>query len=286
MKNKKTFQLPIEPDPCPELLVERGEDDKGVGKWVPEDKHTLLAKMIDATRGARKQWPNLILIDPFCGPGRIQVKGESFTRDGGAIIAWRQSCLSKVPFTKILIGDIKEDRARACEARLKALGAPVEVFVGPAAETVKEMRECVPHSSTLSLAYLDPYNLKFLYFSIIEDLSKIKKIDFAVHFSTMNMIRNVDMELDPNRARFDETAPGWRDKFLVIDHSKKKLQQEFFGYWMELVKKCDFQFSKEMPFIRNDSQHSIYRMVFFSRSAFPNGIWDDIAKSPNHEFDF
>ncbi len=283
---RSSFKLPITQDPCPELVVERGEDNKGVGKWVPEDKHTLLAKMIDGTKGARKRWPNLILIDPFCGPGRIQVKGEDFTRDGGAVAAWRQSCLSKVPFTKILIGDINADRARACEARLNALGAPVEVFVGPAVDTVKRMKERVPMHSSLSLAYLDPYNLQYLAFSIIEELSKVKKIDFAVHFSTMDMIRNVDMELDPTRARFDETAPGWREKFRVIEHSKQQLMKEFFAYWMGLVENCDFKFSQKMPFILNNSGQSIYRMVFFSRSEFPNGIWDDIAKSPNRELDF
>jgi three-Cys-motif partner protein len=282
---KLPFKLPVTDDPCPNLCVERGPNGEGVGKWVPEQKHTLLAKMIGGTRRARAKWPDRILIDPFCGPGRIQVKGESFTRDGGTLIAWRQASEHQVAFTKVLIGDLDEDRVRACESRLKALGAPVESFVGSAVDTVKQMQKSVPERA-LCLAYIDPYNLEYLSFSIIEELAKLKKVDFAVHFSTMDMIRNVDMELDPNRARFDDAAPGWREALGNDKLSKGQLPQAFFAYWKELVEKCGFSVSKEMPLVTNDQNRPIYRLVFFSRHSFPNEIWEDIAKSPNREFDF
>ena len=73
----------IHPDPCPTLIVERGPHDEGVGSWVPEQKHRLVQEYLTASRHAWKKWANRILIDPFAGPGRIQVKGEPFTRDGG-----------------------------------------------------------------------------------------------------------------------------------------------------------------------------------------------------------
>lgn len=282
---KVPFKLPVTDDPCPDLYVERGQNGEGVGKWVPEQKHTLLAKMIGGTRGARAKWSNRILIDPFCGPGRIQVKGEAFTRDGGTLVAWRQASDHQVAFTKVLIGDLDEVRVKACEARLKALGAPVESFVGSAVDTVKQMQNRIPGRS-LCLAYIDPYNLEYLSFSIIEELAKLKSVDFAVHFSTMDMIRNVDMELDPSRARFDDPAPGWRAALGSDKLSKGQLPQAFFAYWKGLVEKCGFSVSKEMPLVTNDQHRPIYRLVFFSRHSFPNEIWEDIAKSPNLEFDF
>lgn len=282
---KVLFRLPVTDDPCPDLYVERGQNNEGVGKWVPEQKHTLLAKMIGGTRGARAKWSNRILIDPFCGPGRIQVKGEAFTRDGGTLVAWRQASDHQVAFTKVLIGDLDEMRVKACEERLKALRAPVESFVGSAVDTVKQMQSSIPRGS-LCLAYIDPYNLEYLSFSIIEELSKLKSVDFAVHFSTMDMIRNVDMELDPNRARFDDAAPGWRAALGGDKLSKGQLPQAFFAYWKGLVEKCGFNVSKEMPLVTNDQHRPIYRLVFFSRHSFPNEIWEDIAKSPNLEFDF
>ena len=253
--------------------------------WVPDEKHTLLAKLIGGTRKAREKWPSRILIDPFCGPGRIRVKGESFTRDGGSVVAWRQSSEYGVPFTKILVGDLIGERVTACKARLSALGAPVESFTGPAIDTVKKMKSEIPKNS-LCLAYIDPYNLEYLSFTIIEVLAKLSNIDFAVHFSTMDLQRNVDMELDPTRARFDDAAPGWRLDLIERNVSKSNLKQECFSYWMELVEKLGFTFSKEMPLVRDDGNRPLYRLIFFSRHAFPNKIWDNVARNRNLDLGF
>ena len=96
----------VSPDPYPELPVERGPHGRGVGRWVVDEKHRYLARYLDATREAQKKFKQRVLIDPFCGPGRIQVEGEDFTRDGGSIAAYRQSVRSGAPFTKLLVGDI------------------------------------------------------------------------------------------------------------------------------------------------------------------------------------
>jgi three-Cys-motif partner protein len=262
--------------------VERGPKNDGVGSWVPEQKHTLLAKLLGGTRGARAKWSQRVLIDPFCGPGRIQVKGEALTRDGGAIVAWRQSVLHKVPFTHVLVGDLDPDRSEACRRRLDTLGAPVRAFVGPAASTTKEMAKVVP-SNALALAYIDPYNLEHLSFDIIRTLGALKRIDFVVHFSTMDLQRNVDMELDDARARFDDAAPGWREKLNVKSLSKTELRQAFFDYWTSLVGGLGFTFSKQAPLVRGDRNEPLYRLISFSRHAFPNGIWDDVAKGDNRD---
>ena len=206
-------------DPCPDLPVERGPEQKGVGRWVPEHKHRLLAEYLHGTRQAWKKWPRRVFIDPFCGPGRIQVKGESFTRDGGAVVAWRQSVESGMPFTSMLVGDIDPVKASACEQRLKELGAPVRAVPGAALSTARLMAGMVPKSA-LCMAYIDPYNLELLSFSIIEALAGLK-VDFAVHFSTMDLQRNVEFEFDPSRARFDDTAPGWRESVAVLKTTKR-----------------------------------------------------------------
>lgn len=281
-RKRTPFNLPIEPDPWPELMVERGPRDEGVGTWVPDEKHTLLAKFLGGTRAARAKWPERVLIDPFCGPGRIQVKGRPGTREGGAVVAWRQSCRDGSPFTKVLIGDIDRDRVRACERRLQKLDAPVNVFAGPAAETALQMAKAVPPRA-LALAYLDPYNLEFLSFDIIEALGRLPHVDFVVHFSTMDLQRNVDLELDGSRARFDDAAPGWRTNLNVKSLSKTELRQAFFGYWMSLVRDLGFTFSHEKPLVRGERGEPLYRLVSFSRHALPNAIWDDVAKSDNYE---
>src|ERR1700730_8160887 len=206
---KLQVDLPIHPDPCPDLMVERGPDGRGVGSWVPSQKHKLLCEYLYASSNAWKKWSNRSLIDPFAGPGRVQVAGESVTRDGGAVVAWRALAEKQTPFTQVLVGDLEPERARACESRLQALGAPVRSYAGEAVNSIKDMVLAVPRGS-LTLAYLDPYNLELLAFSIIEELAKLK-VDLAINFSTMDLQRNADLEFDPNRARFDDTAPGWRE---------------------------------------------------------------------------
>jgi three-Cys-motif partner protein len=275
MKTRGSFALSAHPDPCPELTIERGPHEEGVGWWVPEVKHTYLAKYIHATRMAQRRFSRRILIDPFCGPGRIQVKGETATRDGGAMVAWRQSVESQCPFTSVMVGDLNGARASACEARLARAGAVVRRFDGPASETVMNMADAVPRGA-LCLAYIDPYNLEHLSFSIIERLAKLQFVDIAVHFSLMDLTRNVDMELDPSRDRFSGASPGWRDR-LPPATSKATLPAWFFEDWRKQITALGFSVSRVMPLVDDGQGRSLYRLVFFSRHPLPDRIWGDIA---------
>ncbi|MEK8034246.1 three-Cys-motif partner protein TcmP [Ideonella sp. DXS29W] len=275
---RKSLEQPIEPDPCPELVIERGPKEKGVGSWVPRDKHRLLCDYLYASRYAWKKWPQRVFIDPFCGPGRIQVEGESFTREGGSVMAWR-ALAGHAPFGQMLVGDLVAERARACELRLKARGAVVESFVGPAERTVHEMVSRVPRGA-LCMAYIDPYNLELLSFSILQALATLN-VDLAINFSTMDLQRNAEFEFDPARARFDDAAPGWRQDAEVRGASKQNVKLAFFQYWCRLVQGLGFAFSREMPPVLNDRGQEIYRMVFFARHDLPNRIWADVARGDN-----
>lgn len=268
------------PDPYPELPVERGPHGRGVGRWVPDEKHLYLKQYLHATRKAQAKFKQRVLIDPFCGPGRIQVVGESFTRSGGSVVAYRQSAASGAPFTRVLIGDIEAERVRANQLRLGAAGAAVQGFVGAATDTVDAMIKAVPFGA-LALAYIDPYNLEHLSFSIIERLSKLQHVDFAIHFSLMDLTRNIDMELDPQRDRFDHALPGWRSRVPTDGLSKASLPGWFFNAWCDAVRGLGFKVSVQMPKITDGNGRIIYRMVFLSRHELPDRIWDDIARSPN-----
>lgn len=281
--SKPQIALPVEPDPCPDLLVERGPKNKGVGAWVPQDKHRLMCDYLHASRYAWKKWPERIFIDPFCGPGRIQVEGESFTRDGGAVMAWR-TLADEAPFTRMLVGDLDPASALACEQRLRARGALVTSYAGPAAETIKAMVLDVPKNA-LCMAYIDPYNLELLSFSIIEILAELK-VDLAINFCTMDLQRNAESEFDPARARFDDAAPGWREDVDVLSSSKQNVKLAFFRYWCRLVQGLGFEHSREMPLVHNNLGHPIYRMVFFAKGHdLPNRIWSDIARGPNRSLE-
>lgn len=274
-KMVKKFELPHTADSHPHLPVERGTKDLGVGRWVPEQKHTLLAKYVGAARGAMNKIPKRVYLDPFCGPGRIQVVGETMTRDGGALVAARQALSYGVGYTQFLVGDKDPVRADACATRLTTAGAPAQAFHGPAVETVKQMVAKVP-SSALVLAYVDPYSLEYLSFEIFKTLAALRKVDILVHYSTMDVLRNIDVERE--RKRFDAAAPGWQS--ALQGNNKENERLAFFNYWRSLVQGLGFNFSKEMSLIHNSNDQEIYRLVFFSRHDLPNNLWNDIAKSP------
>jgi len=270
----------IYPDSHPEQPIERGPHGRGVGRWVPDEKHLYLTQYLHATRKAQAKFKQRVLIDPFCGPGRIQVVGESFTRDGGSVAAYRQSATSGAAFTRVLVGDIDAERVRANQLRLAAAGASVQGFVGPALETVDAMIKAVPFGA-LTLAYIDPYNLEYLSFSIIEKLSKLQHVDFAIHFSLMDLSRNIDMELNPLRDRFDHALPGWRSRVPTDELSKASLPGWFFGAWCDAIRDLGFKISGQMPQITDGKGRTIYRMVFLSRHELPDRIWGDVARGRN-----
>ena len=270
------------PDSHPNQPVERGPHGRGVGKWVPEEKHRYLATYLHATREAQKKFKQRVLIDPFSGPGRIQVEGESGTRPGGSLAAFHQSVASDAPFTRVLIGDIDAERVHANELRLTAAGASVQSFVGPADQTVEAMFKAVPFGA-LALAYIDPYNLEYLSFSIIERLAKLQYVDFAIHFSLMDLHRNIDMELNPKRDRFDHALPGWRTAVPKDELSKASLPGWFFNRWCKAIEDLGFKVSRQMPQITDGKGRTIYRMVFLSRHALPDRIWGDVARGRNRD---
>lgn len=280
-----SFQLAHDPDPLPLLTVEQGRTGEGVGRWVPEMKHTFLAKYVEGTRRARGKFKKRVYVDLFCGPGRVQVKGELTTRHGGAQVAWQHSRRDGAEFTSCFVGDLDASRASACADRLRALGAPARAFPGAAEATVDQMLETIPNNA-LCLAYLDPYNLQYLSFSIIEKLAKLSYVDFAVHFSTMDLRRNVLMEYNPERARFDAAAPGWRQHVDPVAFVRGDADEAFFEYWCGLVKGLGFSISQRMPLVRDEGNRPLYHLVFFSRHELPNRIWGDVAQGVNREFDF
>lgn len=182
----------------------------------------------------------------------------------------------------MLVGDLDGERSNACATRLSALGANAVQFVGPATETVVKMAATIPQGA-LCIAFVDPYNLALLDFRMLRTLAQIKNIDLIVHFSTMDLLRNTDMELDPTRARFDDMAPGWRDQPWASNSNKHNLTVAVDGYWRSLLEGLGFSRSEACPLITNGRRQGIYRLMFFARHDLPLRLWGDVARNPNGE---
>lgn len=260
----------LQQDPCPGLPI------LDIGEWSLE-KHDLLRKYVDASWAARQKWTHRCFIDLFSGPGRVKVRKSNVVTDGGAVVAWRQASKRDGRFTKVIVGDIDPNALKACKTRLEGLGAPVDALEGPATQTVDQVLRIV-NPNGLHLAYLDPYNLEHLPFSVIERLAKFKNIDILVHFSVMDLQRELELDFERDQSRFELFAPNWRKQIDPLSMSKQEARAQFVRYWLSLVDSLGFSCSRERPLMTNSKNGPLYRMMFLMRHKLADKLWTDIAK--------
>ncbi|MGH8217196.1 MAG: hypothetical protein ACREUT_01305 [Steroidobacteraceae bacterium] len=102
-----------------------------------------------------------------------------------------------------------------------------------------------------------------------------------INFSTMDLQRNIEMEFDPTRNRFESAAPGWSKQPSILRANSSSVKLEFFKYWHQRVVSLGFPYNEVMPLVYNEQGLGIYRMVFFARHALPNRIWGEIGRNHN-----
>jgi three-Cys-motif partner protein len=155
-------------------------DDDGlpldeVGPWAKE-KHERLRKYVDISRAARRKFTEgtggASYIDLYCGTGRSFIRDANEKIDGSPLVAFKCASDGGVPFSEVHIADASVDSCRAAEKRLIAIGASPLTDVGSAEDTaVRIVGRLNPYG--LHFAFLDPYNLQHLPFSVIEVVSLV-----------------------------------------------------------------------------------------------------------------
>jgi three-Cys-motif partner protein len=241
--------------PAPLIEGDDGLPAEEVGAWAIE-KHSYLKRYLDISRGARRKFlgpsnAGATIIDLFCATGRARVRETGQWIDGSAIAAWKIGQTGSAAFSQILISDIDPIRRSACAERLRRLGAPVTELDGPAIHTSTEVVNGV-HPLGLHFAFLDPFNLGELDFSIIKTLSQLKRIDMLIHVSAMDLQRNLERNISSMSGVFDIFAPGWRES-VDLNSSKLAIRQKVFEYWRDQVapagykyrQRCDLDYGRE-----------------------------------------
>jgi three-Cys-motif partner protein len=142
-----------------------------VGAWTRE-KHERLVKYVDITRGVRVQFTKTetTYLELFCGPGRSMIEDGSEFIDGSPILATRTAKENSVPYTDVHLADSEPSFIEAVSKRLPNEAGRVHSYIGPAEQTVNKIASKLnPYG--LHFAFLDPYKLDPLPFSIIESRS-------------------------------------------------------------------------------------------------------------------
>jgi three-Cys-motif partner protein len=257
-----------------------------VGSWA-EDKLKLLSDYVYASGGARKRYlqTGAAFIDPFCGPGRSQFRGKATFIDGSPVAAFKRALQSPSSFTSINISDGDPELLAAASQRLSKLNAPVYAFDGPANLAIPKIVKSL-NPDGLHLAFLDPYNLSSLSFSLFEALSKLKRIDVIAHVSISDLRRNADRYARTDYVQFDEFAPGWRDH-VRPDVSKKAFRAAMMNYWSKKILEIGLPQAEQFELISGDQGQHLYWLILLSRHGLAHDLWKKIssqAKSPTFDF--
>lgn len=258
-------------------------DDDGlpldeVGPWVKE-KHERLRKYVDITRATRRKWVKgsggATYIDLFCGSGRSIIRDTREKIDGSPLVAFKTARDGGVPFSQIYIADQAEERCRAAVRRIVSAGGTCVSESGPAHQTIDRiMRRLNPFG--LHFAFLDPYNLQDLHFSIIEALSKLRHIEMMIHVSAQDLQRNLHSYTRPRDSRLELFAPGWRNA-VSLDQSQQATRAAILQYWISTIEDLGVPAAEHAELVTGTAKNQrLYWLVFVGRHKLARDFWDKI----------
>lgn len=260
--------MPPKFDPADGLVIDE------VGPWASE-KHERLRKYITASRGARAKFlppantGGASFVELFSGPGRSLIRDTGRIVDGSPLVACKAATASGARFSEFHFADIEQANSVALAARMAALGHSPKTYVGPAEATVDQVvANLNPYG--LHFAFLDPYNLEELPFSIIEKLAKMRRMDMLIHVSVQDLQRNLDRYSQAGDV-LDKFMPGWRDH-VDIRQAIAPLRAALLDYWLKQITALGTDPAKG-ELVTGGGGQRLYWLVFVSANDLGQKLW-------------
>lgn len=244
-----------------------------VGDWAPE-KHVRLRKYVDITRAVRRKFEgNATYIDLYCGPGRARLRQTGEIVEGSALVAALEA-QRQTPYREVIIGDLDGINVDACEKRLReAKIDSVRPYVGTAADVAAQILPTL-NPTGLKLAFLDPFNIESLPFSVIETLAKAKRMDMLIHVSIMDLQRNVRAMM--TSGKLDSFAPGWQ-KAINPAATNATTVMSIFAYWRSLLTGLDYRVSDNIERVTGNHSQPLYWLVYVSQHPLGDKLWGEVS---------
>lgn len=245
-----------------------------VGDWAPE-KHLRLQKYVDITRAVRRKFGgNATYIDLYCGPGRARMRKTGEVGDGSALVAAMEAG-THVPFRAIIIGDLDPVNVDACEARLKQLvTCPVRSYKGTAEANATALLPTL-NPTGFNLAFLDPFNIEALPFSVIQTLAQAPRMDLLIHVSIMDLLRNVRAMM--GSGKLDRFAPGWENHVNMVG-TNSVLMMRIFSYWRGLLINLGYKISTNIERVTGNRNQPLYWLVLASKHDLADKLWGEVSE--------
>lgn len=254
-----------------------------VGPWATE-KHERLKKYIDAYRSARAQFlpprgsGGAAYVELFSGPGRSQLEDTGEFIDGSPLVAFEAARQSRTGFSDLHFNDIDRENTEALAKRTSQLGGAANYYSEPAEVAVDRIAYAL-NPAGLHFAFLDPYNLENLPFSIIQRLAKFQRMDMLIHVSIFDLQRNLRRYLDDGRV-LDAFMPGWRGS-VEINRNDQAVRAALLNHWLGLIRSLGKSPAEGIELVSATRGQRLYWLVFVSAHDLGLKLWNDIRNVDN-----
>lgn len=248
-----------------------------VGEWA-EDKHERVRKYVDISRAVRAKFANnagASFIDLFSGPGRSRIQYSENLIDGSALAAAKAASDPASRFSTIHIGDTNPAFLEAAMIRLSHKCGHVSPYKGAAEITVGQVCQNL-HAGELNVAFLDPYDLGALPFSIIESLGRQSRMDVIIHVSLHDLQRNLERYIDSENSPLDRFAPGWREHVDPRTQTKQQMRLAVLNFWKDKMTSANLAAAKGVEKVTGSRKQNLYWLVFAAGHPLANRFWDAI----------
>jgi three-Cys-motif partner protein len=259
-----------------------------VGPWASE-KHLRLSEYIRLARGARADFVpprgtgGASYVELFSGSGRSRIDKTSTYVDGSPLVAYRAACDSGVRFSDLHFNDIDQEKTSALDTRIRAIGGAAVVYNKPADQTIDDIVYAL-NPSGLHFAFLDPYNLGFLSFDLIEKLARFKHMDMLVHVSVQDLQRNIDLDrYSVPGGVFDKFAPGWRTN-VNRNQALRAFRADLMNYWLGEIRKLGTMPARGAELVVGSKGQRLYWLMFVAAHDLAQKLWNAV-RSPDGQRD-
>jgi three-Cys-motif partner protein len=244
-------------------------------EWA-EEKHAYLRRYLHISFAARRKFlsagGSATYTELFCGPGRLLNKTSGQFIDGSPLVAYKESIRTKTGFTMMHLADEQAKFCKAAEQRLVALGAKVKTHPlksdAAARRIVRELDD-----AAINVAFLDPFSLGALPFSVIETFATLRKIDLIIHVSAMDLIRQLPGAMGGQATTLDNFAPGWRSAVTGLQPGEEA-RGKFIEYWLGLIRKLGYEDAVRWRLIRGPTNQPLYWLVLVAKHGLAAKFWD------------
>jgi three-Cys-motif partner protein len=210
-----------------------------------------------------------------CGPGRSQRVDTGEFIDGSPVVAFKAARHSRAPFSELHFNDVHSENVDALRQRMIRLGGSAIYHSEAAASAVDRVIYAL-NPSGLHFAFLDPYNLENLPFSIVERLAKLPRMDMLIHLSIFDLQRNLRRYVEDGRV-LDAFMPGWRNSIDAkrTDHA---VRHDLLHHWLGLIRALGTSPAAGIELVSATRGQRLYWLVFVSAHELGRKLWNDYQK--------